>query len=462
MLATRPIVLTTSALDGFRAAILGDVILPGDPGYDGARQVHNARFDRHPAIVVRVAEAGDVVRSIRFAREYALPIAVRSGGHGFSGESVVDDGLVIDLSRLKKISIDPQSRTATVQPGATSQDLAPVAHEYGLALTTGDVGTVGIGGLALGGGIGWFSRKYGLTIDHLLSVEVVTADGEILRAGPAENADLFWAVRGGGGNFGVVTSMTFKLHPGGMIYGGALVLPAKEEVLRRYLDYAASAPDELTTMGYLMAIPPAPFVPVEHVGKRALVILICCAGSEADGRRVLCPLRALAKPYADAVGLMPYPFLFRATAEGGMRAPSIGRSMFTNELDAELLRMLVDFNHNPSSPQAMIQIRPLGGAFSRVPVDATAFAHRDKRFLVAIATPWADPAESATHIAWTEQVWDAIRSRSAGAYVGFLEDEPERIGEAYPAATYARLAGLKRRYDPENVFALNQNIRPSI
>jgi FAD/FMN-containing dehydrogenase len=349
-----------------------------------------------------------------------------------------------------------------VQAGATSADLAGPANDFGLALSTGDTSSVGLGGLVTGGGIGFMVRKYCLAIDNLLSARVVTADGDVVTASADEHPDLFWAIRGGGGNFGIVTDFELRLAPVGQVLGGALLLPASREVIRGYLDYAASAPDDLTTIANIMYAPPAPFVPPERVGSLVLLILVCWTGSVEDGAHALAPLRALAMPVADAIGPIPYSALYEFTALLAEPFAWSIRSMYANALsdttiDAALLAM-----EQATSPFSVIQLRALGGQMARVGSDETAFAHRDKRYLVAIIAVWLDAAEDPNpHHAWVQSLWEQIRHEGAGAYANFLEDEGEdRVHDAYPEATFARLAAIKRRYDPEDLFRLNQNIPP--
>jgi FAD/FMN-containing dehydrogenase len=364
---------------------------------------------------------------------------------------------------MKGISIDPEARTARVGAGANSGDLAGPANAHGLALTTGDTHSVGFGGLVTGGGIGFMARKYGLTIDSLLAAQVVTAAGEIVVASPDEHPDLFWAIRGGGGNFGIVTEFTFRLAPVGDILGGDLMLPASREVIRGYLDYVATAPDELTTIANLMHAPPAPYVPQERVGEPVLSILVCWSGDPEEGERALAPLRALATPVADAVGPMPYPAIYRFTAHQAEPHAASIRMMFADALSDDAIDAALAAMANATSPYSLIQFRGLGGAMARVGTDDTAFAHRHQRYFLAIIGLWLDPAEDAArHNAWTGALWGAIRREGSGVYVNFLEQEGEgRVRDAYPPATHARLAAIKRRYDPQNLFRFNQNIAPA-
>lgn len=441
----------------------GELVYPDSVGYDEARRTQSIEFERYPALIVRARSAADVSRAVTFARAQGLALAVRSGGHSVAGHSMVDGAVVVDLSGMKRVVVEPEARIARVQAGATSGDLIAAAGEHGLALSTGDTASVGMGGLVTGGGIGFMVRKHGLTIDSLISAQVVTAEGDIVTASEAEHADLFWAIRGGGGNFGIVTEFMFRLVPAGLVLGGMLVLPASREVIRGYLDLAAAAPDELSTIANVCFLPPAPFVPQERVGELVVAILVCWAGDIAEGERALAPLRALATPVADLVSPIPYPVLYQFTAHQSAPHASAIRSMLADELsDAAIDAALEAFTH-PSTPMVALQLRALGGAMARIGGEATAFAHRDARYLVAMLAAWMDPAEDpAPHRAWVEALYEAIRPEGSGVYVNFLGNEgAARIKEAYPAATYARLAEIKRRYDPGNLFRFNQNILPA-
>jgi FAD/FMN-containing dehydrogenase len=451
------------SLDALAARVGGEVIFSHDPRYDTARKVQNFTVDRRPLAIVRAANAEDVAEAVTYARHRNLPLAVRSGGHSVAKHSMVDDAIVVDLTAMKAIAIDPATRVARVQAGATSADLAGPAIAHGLALSTGDTGSVGLGGLTTGGGIGFLARTYGLTIDSLLSAQVVTAAGEIVTANADEHPDLFWAIRGGGGNFGIVTEFTFRLAPVGQILGGVLMLPASRAVLRGYLDYAATAPENLTTIANLMHAPPAPFVPVDRIGETVLMIIVCWTGDIAEGERALAPLRTLATPVADAVGPMPYPALYQITAPQAAPHGAAVRMMFADALGDATLDAALAAMERATSPLCLVQFRGMGGAITRVSNDATAFAHRERNYFVAIIGVWMDPTDAgAAHSAWTESVWQAIRHDGVGVYANFLADEGAcRVHDAYPPATYARLAAIKRRYDPDNLFRFNQNIRPA-
>jgi hypothetical protein len=449
-------------LEGLRSRLAGQLLTAASPDFDTARKVVNINVDRRPLAIVQAANAQDVAETVRFARDRGLPLAVRSGGHSVAHYSVVDDVILVDLSRMKSVNVDPEARIAHVQAGATSGDLAGPAHAHGLALSTGDTHSVGMGGLTTGGGIGFMVRKYGLAIDNLLSAQVVTAAGDIVTASATEHPDLFWGIRGGGGNFGIVTEFTYHLAPVSQILGGILLLPASREVIRGYLDYVVTAPEELTTIADLTHAPPAPFVPQERVGELALSILVCWTGSVADGEQALAPLRALATPIADVVSAIPYPEIYKFTAHQAAPHGVSIRSMFADELSDAALDAVLEAMEHATSPFSLVQFRGLGGALARAHKNATAFAHRDRRYLVAIIGLWLDAAEDTTrHSSWTESLWQAIRSEGSGVYVNFLEKEGvDRVRDAYPRATYARLVEIKRKYDPQNIFRFNQNISP--
>ena len=446
-----------------RSRLAGRLVMAGDAGYDELRQVQDVTLDRRPLGIVHAANADDVALAVRYARDHGLALAVRSGGHSMAGHSMVDGGIVVDLSGLKRVSIDPLLRTARVQAGATSGDLAGPAHDFGLALSTGDTSSVGMGGLVTGGGIGFMVRKYGLAIDNLLAARVVTANGDIVTASEDDHPDLFWAIRGGGGNVGVVTELELRLAPVGHVLGGVLILPASREVLRGYLEYTVDAPDGLTTLANLMHVPPAPFVPEERVGELVLAIHPCWAGRFGAGERALAPLRALAAPIADAVSLIPYPRIYDFTAHQAVRHGWSMRSTFAHALSDAAIDASLAAMERATSPYSIVHFRGLGGAYARVGNEETAFAHRDKRYLFAAIGVWLDPTEDATpHRAWTEALWQQVRSEGDGVYVNFLADDgPRRIREAYPEATYARLAEVKRTYDPHNLFKRNQNVPPA-
>jgi FAD/FMN-containing dehydrogenase len=451
------------ALSILAVRLRGELILPGDPDYEAARRVWNAAYDLHPALIVRCAEVEDVREAVTFAREQDMALSVRSGGHSMVGYGTNEGGMVIDLSGMKAIAVDPQRRTARLEPGLTWGEVAYALQPYGQALTAGDTATVGVGGLILGGGLGWMVRKYGLTIDHLRAVEMVTADGELLRASADENSELFWGLRGGGGNFGAATSFEVDLHPGGTVLAGAVFyeVTEAERILHDYARLATTAPDELSTQALLMLAPPALFIPPDKQGMPVVAILVCYTGELAEGGRVVAPLRQLATPISDVIAPMPYPAIFALTEHGVIRGLQHHvRSLFLQTLSDEVLHALSEAFL--ASPETVIQLRVLGGAMSRVAADATAFAHRDKQAMVGVTNSGPASADPAGLRARTQQVWQALSPYAGGVYVNFLADEGvERVHEAYPPATYARLAALKRRYDPTNLFHLNQNIIPA-
>jgi FAD binding domain/Berberine and berberine like len=453
---------TASELDSLRRRLTGKLITDESADYAEARLVHDITVDRLPLAIARAANAQDVAETVRFARQHNLPLAVRSGGHSVPLLSMIEGAVVADLSAMKGITIDPERRTARVQAGATSGDLAGPAHAYGLALSTGDTSTVGFGGLTTGGGVGFMARKYGLAIDNLLSAEVVTASGEIVTASTNENPDLFWAIRGGGGNFGIITEFEFRLAPVGQVLGGDLLLPASREVIRGYLDYMATAPDELTTLGNLMHAPPFPWVPENRVGEVVLSIIVCWTGSVEDGERALAPLRALATPVADTVRPIPYPVIYESTAHQAAPHAATVRMTYADDFSDEAIDTMLAAIENASSPFSVVHLRGMGGAFARIGNDETAFANRDKRYFFAAIAVWLDAAEDgAPHRAWAESLFEKVRHEGSGAYVNFLDNEGEdRIREAY-GANYARLAEIKAKYDPTNLFRFNQNIRPA-
>ena len=445
-----------------RSQLMGELITADSPLYDAARQVQNVTVDRRPLAIVRAENSEDVAAAVRFARDQGLALGVRSGGHSLARLTIADGAVVVDLSQMKRIAIHPETRICRIQTGATSADVGAAAQEFGLALSTGDTSSVGMGGLATGGGIGFMVRKYGLTIDSLLSARVVTANGEIVTASPTEHPDLFWAIRGGGGNFGIVAELELRLAPVAQILGGEIVLPATREVLRGYLEYTASAPDDLSTIGNLMHAPPFPHVPPELVGEVVFSVLVCWSGGLEEGERALAPLRALATPLLDRVSPMPYPRIYDFTAHQAVRHAWAIRSMFSDELSDAALDASLASIRGSSSPYSIIHFRGLGGALARVARDETAFVHRSQRYLLGIIGLWMDADEDPEpHRAWVQSLWQQVRHEGEGVYMNFLEDEGDaRIREAYSAATYARLREIKRRYDPRNLFTLNQNVPP--
>jgi FAD/FMN-containing dehydrogenase len=433
---------------------------PGDSGYDEARGVFFKGIDRRPAAVAHVANAGDVARAISFARENDLPLAVRSGGHSRAGYGTNDDGLVIDLSGMKAIDIDTDARTVWVETGNTAAEFTKATGEHGLVTGLGDAGSVGIGGITLAGGIGFLIRRNGLTIDDLLAAEIVTADGKVIQASEQTEPDLFWAIRGGEGNFGIATRLQLRLHEISEIVGGMMMLPATPELITGFLDAAAAAPEELSTIANVMLAPPMPFVPEEVHGKPVLMGLFAYTGPVERGDEVIAPFRALADPLADMVKPMRYPELYDGPEPEAQLAS--GTNFFADSLNPEGAAAILEQLPQSTAMMKAVQMRVLGGAQSRVPADATAFGHRDRNLFVNVAAMYADPAEKETHDAWVGGLADSLGDRAAGGYVGFMGEEPEEtIRAAYPNGNWDRLRELKGRYDPDNVFRLNHNIPPA-
>ena len=452
-----------SALTSLVAGMSGHVIQPGDTAYDEARCVANARIDRRPAAIVRPVDSAEVARAVACARDVGLPLAVRGGGHSPAGLGVgtADGALVVDLSAMKAITVDPDRGVATAEGGVLAGEYVAATFAHGMTTPLGDTPSVGLGGLTLGGGVGWLARKHGLTIDDLLAVDLVTADGAMVRASADDHPDLFWAVRGGGGNFGVATRFTYRLHPIRTVLGGALVMPGTKDVLRSHVPIAAGAPDELTTIAMLMAAPPLPFVPAEHHGELALIVMLVHAGDVEAGRAAVAPYRAAALPLGEAVAPMPYPTIFTMGGPAG-RMASVVRSFFLPALDDAAIDVFLDFMARRSSPMALVQLRVLGGALARVPAEATAFAFRNLPVMVTLMVPFHDPARAPVHETWAQGLLDALRPAATGGYCNFLDDEGSgRVREAYPGLTHHKLAQVKRQYDPDNLFRANQNIAPA-
>jgi hypothetical protein len=452
----------TVAIPQLRAVLNGRVITPEDAGYDEARTVFYGGIDRRPAVIVRVADATDVSRVVSLARESGLELAVRSGGHSLAGHSTTDGGILLDLSEMKNLEIDVEGRTAWAETGLTAGEYTTAVGAHGLATGFGDTGSVGIGGITLGGGVGYLVRKHGLTIDDLLAAEVVTADGELLRVDAESHPDLFWAIRGGGGNFGVATRFHYRLHEVSTIVGGMLILPATPEVIASFVAEAEAAPEELSTIANVMPAPPMPFVPAEMHGRLIIMALMAYAGEVEAGERAIAPFRALATPIADMVKPMPYPEIY-PPEEGDFHPTAVARTMFVNTIDHDVAQTIVEYLRASDASMRAAQIRVLGGAMARVSAEATAFAHRNSPIMVNVAAFYEGPEDRAGREAWVTDFAAALRQQGeGGAYVGFLGEEGEgRIHEAYPGSTFERLAEIKERYDPTNLFRLNQNIPPA-
>jgi FAD/FMN-containing dehydrogenase len=419
-------------------------------------------IDRRPAVIVRAADADDVSRVIALARETGLELAIRSGGHSIPGHSTTEGGIVLNLGDLDELEIDVEGSTAWAGGGLTTGRYTDAAAEHGLATPFGDTGSVGIGGLTLGGGVGYLVRKHGLTIDNLLAADVVTADGQVLRVDHESHPDLFWAIRGGGGNFGVATRLLFRLQEVGTVVGGMLILPATADTIHSFVEAAEAAPEELSGIANVMPAPPMPFLPQELHGRLVIFALLVYAGELEAGERAVAPFRELAEPMADMVGPKPYPAIFEGGGdEEGFHPIAAARTMFVDSIDRSAAGTIVEQLQASTAMMAVTQLRVLGGASARVPVEATAYAHRQSRIMVNVAALFGTPEEAPEHEPWVNGLADALRQDDQGAYVNFLGDEgEERIRAAYPGETWDRLVAVKRRYDPTNLFRLNQNIRP--
>src|SRR5215203_788962 len=451
---------TDLPIDDLRSQIEGEVIAPDDGGYDEARHVFFKGYDRTPLAVARAANADDVATVVTAARDAGLDLAVRSGGHSRAGYGTTDGGLVLDLSAMKSLEIDADSKAAWVETGIRAGEFTTATGEHGLVTGLGDSGSVGIGGITLAGGVGFLVRKNGLTIDDLLAAEVVTADGNLVTASESSEPDLFWAIRGGEGNFGVATRFQLRLHEISEIVGGMLILPATPEVITGFLEAAKAAPEELSTIANVMVAPPMPMIPEEAHGKPVVMGLFAYVGPVGQGEAVLAPFRALADPYADLLRPMRYPELF----EGPEPEPhfAAGTNFFADSLEPAAAGAILEQLPQSTAMMNAVQLRVLGGALPRVPNDATAFAHRDRGLMVNVAAMYMDEGERDTHQAWVDGLADAIGRDGAGGYVGFLgEEDEETLRAAYPGGTWEKLRGLKRRYDPDNLFRLNHNVPPA-
>jgi len=459
-------VLGEATLQGLRDTVRGEIVTPDDEGYAEARRIWNAAHDgRSPALVVRCAGAADVIASVSFARSNGLLIAVRGGGHSVAGFSTADDALVIDLSPMNDVRVDPEARRASVGGGAVWADVDHETQAHALATTGGLVSTTGIAGFTLGGGIGWTMRKFGLACDNLMAADVVTADGRLVHAGETENAELLWGLRGGGGNFGIVTRFEFDLHPlGPIVYAGPIFFPADaaNELLRVFRAWAAEAPDEITAAINLTTAPPLPVIAEEWHGRKVAAFVATSSGPVDDGPSLVREIRAVAEPIADLLGPMPYHViqtlldpLWQKGIHAYFNATNLAR------LEDDLISRLCELHLTSPGPQCEIHLHQMGGAVGRVAEGATAFAERSMPFVLSGATGWHDPEATASHREWARAVVAAASASSTGrAYVNFLGDA-DAARSAYGEETYARLVSLKNDYDPTNVFRLNQNIEPS-
>lgn len=448
----------------FRASLRGRVLTPQDSGYDEARTVWNGMINKHPAIIVQCADARDVMAAVAFAWEYDIPTSVKGGGHNIAGNALCDNGLVIDLALMKQVQVDPQAQIARAGGGVTWGEFDKATQEYGLATTGGLISTTGIGGFTLGGGMGWLERKHGLTCDNLLAAELITAEGKLVRASQDENPDLFWALRGGGGNFGIVTEFTYRLHPVGIVLGGLLIWPfdQAERIYQFYREYTVDLAEEFTTMASLVTAPPAPFVPLEMQGKPCVAVVGCYAGSIQEGERIIASLRELS-PVADVFQEMPYTALqsmLDAMAPAGIR--NYWRSDYIDAIGDDAIRVVIEHFAKVPSPLTHVDFHHLGGAIARVGEDDTAFSQRDAKYVFNIVSAWIEPNDDIRNIAWSRDLWSALRPHSKGAtYLNFAGSEGEDRIKASYGPKYQRLAEIKRKYDPTNFFRLNHNIKPA-
>lgn len=456
--------MASGTVAGLREGLRGDVFVAGDDGYEEARAVHNGMIDRRPAVVVRVANAGDVMATVNYARENDLVLAVRGGGHSGPGFGTVDDGVVIDFSAMRGVRVDPAAQTARADAGATWGDFNAATHAFGLATVGGIISTTGIAGLTLGGGIGYLSRGQGLSLDNLISADVVTADGRFVQASEDDNADLFWALRGGGGNFGVVTSFEYRLHPISDVYWGPMFYEVEEteNIFRFYRDFIADAPNEMGAFPAFQIAPPLPFIPEDRHGDMFVAIVACWSGSPEEGEKRFKPFHDVAEVKAEHVGPVPYPAInaaFDGLFPKGIR--QYWKGNFVRELSDGAIAAHVE--HGPKAPTASstMHLYPIDGACHDVAPTDTAFGHRDANWSMVVVSAWEDPADDAANIGWVRGYSEAMTPHSeAGGYINFMDaDDDNRVPANY-GVNYDRLVAVKRTYDPDNLFRVNQNIAP--
>lgn len=457
--------LQAASIAEFKAHFGGDVLLPDSTDYEEVRQVWNAMIDRRPALIARAGSPEDVVRAVKFARQHELIVSIRGGGHNIAGNAVCDGGLMIDLSLMKRVKVDPSARRAEVEPGCTLGDFDVAAQAHGLATPLGINSTTGVAGLTLGGGFGWLSRKHGMTVDNLLAVEMVMADGSQLRASASENEDLFWGVRGGGGNFGIVTNFEFKLHPvGPQVLCGLIVFPfdAAKSVLAQFARFTETMPDELNVWMVTRKAPPLPFLPADVHGKEIVALAVCYAGEPAEGERLIAPLRGFGKSLGEHIGVQPYVAwqqAFDPLLTKGAR--NYWKSHNFALLSDDAIDTVVEYAAKLPSPQCEIFIGTIGGQTTRVAPGAMAYSCRDAKYVMNVHGRWDSAAEDQRGIAWAREFFKKSEPfASGGAYINFLtQDETDRIAFAYGTA-FTRLIDLKKKYDPTNFFRMNQNIKP--
>jgi hypothetical protein len=449
---------------GLGRAFKGRVIAPEADDYDRARRVHNAAVDRHPALIVRPTDADEVALVVGHAQERGLPLVVRAGGHSMAGHGTGDEALVLDLSAMRDVEINAEQRMAWADAGILAGEYTAATHALGLVTPFGDTARVGVAGITLGGGVGWLVRKHGMTIDSLLAVEIVTADGRRRIASAVDEPDLFWAVRGAGANFGVVTRLQFRLHPLGNVLAGDILLPATRDVLRSLVPVLLAAPDELTAMPTIKLASPNPAIPEEHHGRPVVYLSVAWSGRPEAGERALAPLRALGAPLADTVSWQPYPALFSPVDRDEVPTWGVSsRGVFLDAFDDATIDVIERRLTEADAPDSIVQLRVLGGAMARVPCDETAFGWRDRPVLLWIVTPYEELGQADAIERWTAAFRADLPADVAATYVNFMGDEgADAVRDAYPASSYARLRELKRRYDPDNVFRANHNIAPAV
>lgn len=444
-----------------RSRVRGRVITPQDPEYNQARTVFYGGFDARPAVIVRAADAADIAHVVSLTRESGLELAVRSGGHSAVGHGVSDGGILLDLRDMRRLDIDVEKGTAWAETGLTAGEYTIAASAHGLATGFGDTASVGIGGITLGGGVGYLVRKHGMTIDHLLAAEMVLADGEFVHVDAESHPDLFWAIRGGGGNFGVATRFKFRLHPVDRILGGMLILPATPGVIAGFVDAAEAAPDELSTILNVMPAPPMPFVPAEQHGQLIALAFMAWSGPVDAGAAALAPFRSLAAPIVDMVRPVRYVEMFQPD-DADYHPTAVGHTMFLDRIDLGAAESIVERLRTSDAAMRVAQLRVLGGAMGRVPVEATAFAHRGSRIMANLAAFYNGANDRAVRAAWLDEFAAALDQGDPGAYVNFLGDSGEaEVRAAYPGRTWDRLAAVKAQYDPTNLFRRNHNIAPA-
>jgi FAD/FMN-containing dehydrogenase len=450
--------------DQLRERVRGTVIGPDDAGYDEARKVYNAMIDRRPAVIVQCSDAGDIAAAVDFARENGLPLATRGGGHSVPGFGTVDDGVVADLSGMRTVTVDPERRTARAEGGTTWGVFNDATHAFGLATTGGIISTTGVAGLTLGGGIGYLTRGFGLSCDNLIGAEVVTADGRLVTANENENADLFWALRGGSGNFGVAAALEFQLHPVSEIYGGPMFFELKDgpAILSFYRDFIADAPEQFGGFPAFQIAPPLPFIPEDRHGEPFLAFVACWAGPLDEGERIVGKIKDVAPVVAEHVGPMPYPALngaFDGLVPTGLQ--HYWKANFVRELTDEAIAAHMVYGPKVPVVNSTVHIYPINGAAQRVAPDATAFGHRDANFATVIAGMWPDPADNAANTQWVRDYSAATAPLSdEGGYVNFMASDDQGRVKANYGVNYDRLVAVKRTYDPDNLFRVNQNIQP--